>query len=150
VQNAGIKLLDSLIKLDADAIQAYQSAINELSADPEAQKKLREFMGDHERHVRDLTNEVMRLGATPVRATPDLKGFFLKGFTAIRSAMGVEQALKAMQGNEDLTNRTYRDALQDPDLPDESRALVQRNYADEQRHLKWITERIARKAAATV
>jgi len=147
MKSEGIRLLDSLIKLDVDAIQTYQSAINELAADTKAQNKLREFMGDHERHVRELSALVTTLGATPTSSTPDLKGFFLKGFTAIRSAMGVEQALKAMQSNEDLTNRTYRDALQNPDLPAECRALVQRNYEDEQRHLKWITERIAQKAA---
>jgi uncharacterized protein (TIGR02284 family) len=148
VENDPVKLLDSLIKLDTDAVSAYQSAINELGADPQSQQKLREFMGDHERHIRDLTSEVAKLGATPAKATPDLKGFFLKGFTAIRSAMGVEQALKAMQTNEELTNRNYHDALQNPVLPASARAVVQRNYEDEQRHLRWINERIARKAAA--
>jgi hypothetical protein len=33
------------------------------------------------------------------REKPDVKGFVLKGFTAITSMMGTEPALKAVQGN---------------------------------------------------
>ena len=79
---------------------------------------------------------VTRLGGTP-RTKPDVKGFILKGFTAVTAMMGNEAALQAMRGNEALTNRTYRMALEE-DWSDEARAIIQRNFEDEQRHLAFI------------
>jgi rubrerythrin len=68
---------------------------------------------------------------------------FIKGMTAIQSMAGDEMALKAMQTNERLTNRTYQEALDDADLPDDVREIVARNRADEARHLTWVEKALA-------
>ena len=42
-----------------------------------------------------------------------------------------------MLGNEELTSHTYESALK-LDWTAEQRAVIQKNYADEERHLAWI------------
>jgi hypothetical protein len=67
--------------------------------------------------------------------------------------MGTEGALKAMKGNEELTNRTYSNAL-GKGFPVDVLAVLQKNYADEQRHLaainQWIGIRVWEQAGAGV
>ncbi len=134
-----IAKLNDLIALDIDAVNAYEAAITRMTI-PALQEMLREFQGDHERHIQDLTECVTRFGGVP-RKTADVKGFFLKGLTAVTSMMGDEAALQAMRGNETLTNRTYKAALK-VNWSEDVRALIEKNYADEQRHLAFIAESI--------
>lgn len=133
--NRMIERLNDLIALDFDAVGAYDAAIHRIDIEP-LRMSLRTFQQDHERHIRDLSRIVLTLGGTPTQR-PDVKGFFLKGFTAVTSMMGNEAALQAMRGNEELTSRTYRAALEE-EWSDETRALIERNYSDEQRHLAFI------------
>jgi uncharacterized protein (TIGR02284 family) len=132
-----IDKLNDLIALDLDAIDAYESAITRIDT-VTVRERLREFQGDHHRHVRDLTEAVMRLGGSP-RQRPDIKGFFIKGFTAVTSMMGDESALRAMKSNEELTNRTYKKALAES-FSSDVRTLIEKNFADEQRHLAYVEE----------
>jgi rubrerythrin len=55
------------------------------------------------------------------------------------AALGAKGLLVAMIANEMLTNGTYQTALELP-CPDEVRKLLERNFADEQRHLRWLLE----------
>lgn len=50
------------------------------------------------------------LQGTPPDLTADFKGFFIKGFTALRSMIGAKGALQAMETNERLTTSTYEKA----------------------------------------
>ncbi|WP_187344975.1 ferritin-like domain-containing protein [Cystobacter ferrugineus] len=135
--NRMLERLNDLIALDIDAVGAYEAAINRIDVES-LRMNLREFQQDHERHIRDLSQVVRTLGGTP-RQKPDAKGFILKGFTAVTSMMGTEAALQAMRGNENLTNRSYRNALNEEWSP-EARAIIERNYMDEQRHLAFIED----------
>ncbi|MCY1073341.1 ferritin-like domain-containing protein [Archangium lansingense] len=135
--NRMLERLNNLIALDYDAVGAYEAAINRIDVES-LRMRLREFQQDHERHIQDLSRVVVGLGGKP-RTKPDAKGFILKGFTAVTSMMGNEAALQAMRGNELLTNRTYRVAL-DEEWSDETRAIIERNFSDEQRHLAFIEE----------
>jgi uncharacterized protein (TIGR02284 family) len=139
---APVKELQDLIHLDMDAISAYQKAIDAIEHESVA-AKLREFQGDHRRHVADLSAEVTRLGGKPDVRT-DVKGFFIGGFTAVMS-QGTHSALVTMKGNEQLTTSTYKKALEHKELPETTKALLQRNYSDEARHLGWIENAIAKK-----
>jgi uncharacterized protein (TIGR02284 family) len=131
--------LNDLIKLDVDAVHAYDQAIEACVID-EVRDRLTEFRGDHDRHIRDLSAQVRALGAEP-EVRRDWKGFFIEGFTAIAS-QGDHSALLAMRGNEELTNRTYERALDMQDLTPEVRSLLERNFSDEQRHLSWIKNQL--------
>ncbi len=137
-----IKVINGQIEIDLDAIAAYEEAISACdSQDIKAELAL--FRGDHERHVRNLSEMVRLLGGEPAAKT-DLKGMFIQGFTKLTSR-GDRSALMAMRGNEELTNRSYRAALEN-NVPEEVRALFERNLADEQRHLAWIKDAIAARA----
>src|SRR5205085_5784860 len=139
---SSIGSVQNLIHLDMDAIKAYEQAINACEHEFVA-SQLRSFQADHQRHVRDLSEELRRLGEQPDVRT-DMKGFFIEKFTAITS-MGTRSALMAMMGNETLTNARYAAALELQDLPESARSVIRANYGDEQRHLKWIKDALDRK-----
>lgn len=131
------KKLNELLMLDHDAVRAYASAIERISI-PIVKERLTEFRGDHQRHIRDLTECINRIGGEP-KDRPDFKGPFIQAMTALRSMMGDEQAIKAMKGNEELTNKKYSEALQE-DFPADILEVVRRNYQDEVRHLQFINQ----------
>jgi len=135
-----LKELSSLAQLDIDAIHAYDQAIQSIDH-LSVREQLTQFKADHERHVRDLSVVIQRLGGQPPGLSPDFKGFVLQGFTALRSAMGTEGALKAMRANEELTNRTNSNALA-RGFPADVQAIIQKNLSDEQRHLTAINQLI--------
>lgn len=140
------KLLDrlnDLLMLDHDAVNAYEQAIKRFHSTL-CRDKLREFQGDHRRHIVDLKACIENYGGT-AKDRADIKGFFIKGMTAIQSMAGDEMALKAMHTNERITNRQYEDALKDLSMPNDVRDLVQRNRSDEARHLAWIEEALAQR-----
>ena len=136
-QSQFIEKLNHLIQLDHDAVGAYEAAIDRIDVES-IRAQLRQFQNDHRRHITDLSAVVVRLGGTP-KERPDVKGFVLKGFTAVTSMMGNEAALRAMQGNEKLTNSSYSSALRE-NWPPDIRSLVEQNYRDEQRHLAYIED----------
>jgi len=132
-----IEKLNELIALDHDAVGAYEAAIDRIDVES-IRAQLRQFQDDHRRHIYDLSAQVKRLGGVP-RERPDAKGFILKGFTAITSMMGTEAALRAMQGNEKLTNTSYANALRE-NWPADLRTVIEQNYRDEQRHLAYVED----------
>lgn len=131
-----IDRLNKLLMLDNDAVEAYQQAIDRIES-PTCRNKLMEFQNDHRRHITDLKAIISRFGGKPQDRT-DVKGFFIKGMTSLQSMMGDEMALRAMRTNEKLTNSTYQDALDDLQMPEEIRMVVEKNRDDERRHLQWI------------
>lgn len=132
-----IEVLNHLLQLDIDAVEAYDQALKHID-ERDIHSKILAFRQDHERHITNLTNAIHLLNGEPVRRTKDVKGFLIKGFTAIKSMLSTKQALDAMRTNEELTNRTYWEALNNNDLPPDIRRIVQSNYDDEQRHLAYI------------
>lgn len=136
-----IRTLKSLVQLDVDAFFAYTQAIERID-DAAIRARLEAFRGDHERHITDLSQCMRDAGAEPPARTRDFKGFMISGFTALRSMTGVEGALKAMESNEETTNQHYREALTVAFTP-AVRAVVERNYEDERRHLAYVKEALA-------
>jgi len=139
---SSIAKVQDLIHLDMDAIKAYEQAIKACEHENVA-SQLRSFQSDHQRHVRELSEEMRKLGEQP-KVTTDIKGFFIEKFTAITS-MGTRSALMAMAGNEQLTTARYKAALDLEDLPETTKQIIRNNYADEQRHLQWIKSALDQK-----
>lgn len=133
-------LLNSLIEIDLDAIEAYRVAIERLK-DANDKAQLASFMADHERHVRELRPLVQQLGAQPANA-PDIKAVFTRGKVQIGSLFGDRTILRAMKTNEDDTNRAYERATARQDLPAVMREVLQRSLADERRHREYISGRL--------
>lgn len=133
--------LEKLIKLDVDATHAYDQAIKNMDQSI-VRDKLLSFQGDHRRHIDVLSEKMRELQGTPPDLTADFKGFFIKGFTALRSMTGTKGALQAMETNEKLTTSTYEKA-NGMDFPADIAVIIRSNLADEQRHLSFIREAIS-------
>lgn len=141
-RESAIELMNQLIQLDYDAVQAYKQAIEKIDDTP-ARVDLEAFQADHERHIADLSRTVRMMGGEPEETGRDLKGVLLEGLTALRSVTGTMGALRAMRMNEKLTNRSYERALE-AKLPVAARDVVARNREDERRHLAAIQAHIER------
>jgi uncharacterized protein (TIGR02284 family) len=132
-----IEELNELIRFDYDAIGAYETAINDIK-EMQCRDPLVRFKGDHERHVQNLSQIVLRLGGKPVEK-PDFKGFLRKSMTKVAGLGGTEATLKAMKSNEELLNKTYSHHLSF-DWPADIESVIRANYGDEQRHLAWVEQ----------
>jgi uncharacterized protein (TIGR02284 family) len=135
-----VRMLKNLIELDYDAVEAYQAAIARLE-DRTSREALADFMNDHLRHTRDLSEVVHQMGAVPPKGG-DFKRVLTKGKVVIGNIIGDRGVLMAMKSNEDDTNTAYERVAKRTDLSPELLALVQRNLADERRHRAWIVERL--------
>jgi len=133
--------LEKLIQLDVDATHAYDQAIKNVD-EQSIKDKLLLFQGDHRKHIDVLSAKVLELGGTPPELTSDFKGFFISGFTALRSLTGTKGALEAMETNEKLTTSKYQEAAKMV-WPTDITSVIQSNLADEQRHLSFVREAIA-------
>lgn len=133
--------LEKLIQLDVDAIHAYEQAIKNIN-EQVIKDRLILFQGDHRRHVDVLSAKVLEKGGVPPEFSIDFKGFFISGFTALRSLSGTKGALEAMETNERLTCSRYEEASKQ-DFSPEILPLIQANLADEQRHLSFIREALS-------
>lgn len=129
------KNLSNLVELDFDAIAAYKAAIERLE-NPTYKAKLTEFLGDHERHIRELSDVVRTAGGTPPDSG-DAKKILTKGKVVIADMGGDKAILKAMKSNEDQTNAKYEKAV-DENYPLEAQTVLQGGLADERRHRAWI------------
>ncbi|WP_437812389.1 helix-hairpin-helix domain-containing protein [Sorangium sp. So ce1078] len=132
---SALEQIMGLILLDRAAAEAYRVAID-VCKTPDIKKQLEGFRADHERHERELLDA---LGAAPPDQ-PDERGQCIRRYTEL-SAREERTALVAMRGNEELTNDAYASALAS-DLPDEVRRMVEANWQDERRHIRWINEEI--------
>lgn len=140
--NTLISKLNDLIELDFDAIEAYDAAIERLEH-PQFKAKLGEFRDDHERHTRNLAEQVTKLGGKPSRG-PDVKRYLTKGKVVLADLVGQDRAiLMAMRANEEVTNKRYELALSaNADMDAETRGVIEANLSDERRHRAWIEQQI--------
>jgi uncharacterized protein (TIGR02284 family) len=131
-----IDKLSELAQLDIDAVHAYDQAMEKVEHET-VMEHLRQYREDHDRHVTELSALIRELGGEPPDHSPDFKGYFIEGFTSMRSVSGTEGALKATQTNEKLTNKKYDDA-RSLALDGQERDLIEKNFEDERRHLEYI------------
>lgn len=136
------KKLSELVQLDIDAVEAYGQALKNIDV-ASVYNSIASFRDDHIHHIKNLSEIIITLGEQPPEHNKDFKGFLIEGFTAIRSVTGTVGALNAMEMNEELTNRTYKSALEELEMPEEVKEVVQKNYQDEQRHLQYIKNILA-------
>jgi len=142
-----VDLLDALVELDYDAIEAYRAAIERLD-EVNDKEQFRSFLADHERHVRDLGPFVERLGKQPSKG-PDMRKWLTKGRVVIMGLAGTGAVLHAMKANEDETNAAYERATNRSDVPSDVLAVLRRNLADERRHRAWIEARLDQRSHAS-
>ncbi len=134
--NEMIEKLNSLIRLDNDALSSYNKVIDVID-EPTLKTEITRFRDDHKRHVSVLSELVKSYGGSPSTQEKDIRGVFLGGATALQSLFGVEGALKALQTGEKVTNKNYSDAVQ-WNVPEDVKIVLRDNYGDEQRHLRFV------------
>jgi uncharacterized protein (TIGR02284 family) len=135
-----VQLLNNLIELDFDAIEAYKAAIERL-VDTGDKAQLGQFLEDHRRHVSDLSTLVAGLQGTPATHA-DMKQVLTKGKVVLGGLIGDKAILQAMKSNEDDTNRAYEKATARSGIPAHIREVLERNLQDERRHRAWMEQRI--------
>ena len=134
------KLMNDLIALDYDAIEAYAAAIERLGTVSD-KDQLARFMQDHRQHVIDLSALVRDFGEQPPTEA-DYKKVLTKGRVVLAGLIDNDAILWAMKSNEDDTNRAYERAVQFQGVPERILAVFQKNLADERRHRDWIEIRL--------
>lgn len=107
-----IDMLNDLIALDFDAIEAYQAAIDRLKTLAD-QEQLRLFKQDHVEHTESLAVLVRQLGGEPTKHA-DFKRVLTKGKVVLGALGGDHAILVAMKSNEDETNRVYERRTRTP------------------------------------
>lgn len=137
-----VKLLKELVHLDYDAIEAYEAAIDRLD-NAEFRSQLAEYCDDHRRHTENLGRHLAELGEEPPSG-PDLKRILTEGKVVIAGLAGDKAVLTAMLANEQVTNKTYEEALEHADASPEVRATLAGNLEDERRHRAWLKATVDR------
>lgn len=134
--NEMIDKLISLIRLDNDALNSYNKVI-EVIEDAALKTEITRFRDDHKRHVSVLSELVKSYGGEASTEQKDILGLFLGGATALQSIFGVEGALKPLHTGEKITNKNYSESVL-WEVPEEVKTILRENYADEQRHIRFI------------
>jgi uncharacterized protein (TIGR02284 family) len=134
-------LLNDLIELDYDAIEAYKAAIGRVDNLGD-RSQLASFLEDHRQHVEDLSALVRDMGGEPAEGA-DIKQVLTKGKVVIGGLLGDRMVLEAMKTNETDTNTAYERAVARADLPAHVRKVLEKNLADERRHREWIVQRVS-------
>lgn len=131
-----VDTLRGLMELDLDAVSAYEAAIERVD-DPAYRSVLREFLLDHQRHVRELRPLIAARGEEPPEGT-DIKGLLTRGRVVIGQLIGDAGILTAMRSNEEETHRAYERTADREDLSPEVRRVLLGALSDEQRHRAWL------------
>jgi uncharacterized protein (TIGR02284 family) len=135
-----IDLLNELIELDYDAIEAYKAAVGRVQEFRD-RGRIASFLEDHRRHVRELNALVRQLGGEPA-GDGDLRQILTKSKVVIGALFGDRLVLEAMKANEAEASSLHERAATRGDLPTSVRAVLERHLADERRHHDWIVERL--------
>lgn len=130
-----------LLRLEYDALGAYKLAIKNLINNG-CKAKLKEFSGDHERHIKEI-KDVYSSSLKLPRSGDVIKGAMTKMKVSIGSIIGSDiNILKAMLDNEKDTNTAYERIVNHPLLPNENKEIFTNAYLDEKHHKQWLEDYI--------
>jgi uncharacterized protein (TIGR02284 family) len=133
-----VVLLNRLIQLHYDAIDACKAAVAHVD-DPRARQQLSATLEDHRGHVDELAGVVRNLGGEP--ASPgDLRPPHARKHA--RTPAGEHALLEALGRNEEGARAAYEDATSLPGVPLDVLAALERNLADQRKHLAWVERRL--------
>ncbi|HET7232256.1 MAG TPA: ferritin-like domain-containing protein [Longimicrobium sp.] len=133
-----IALLNDLLALDHDAVQAYSIAIGSISR-PEYRETLAGFRGDHQRHIDELTQLIRDHGGVPVQLPHLPTGAFKAAMQALASLGDDRAVLLAFKTNEGQVRDKYRRAADQP-LEAAVGAVIPLATRDEETHYAWVEQ----------
>lgn len=132
-----LELLSTLARLDLEAALAYEVAA-EQTDDAELAERLGAFAEDHRRHLDALNAIIGSAGEETIEPPAGIP--VLTGLARLAGPLGPDVVVVALLGSEQLTNLGYDGALA-YEWEDEVEELLQSFQADEERHLRWLSER---------
>src|SRR5919202_5819596 len=121
--------LTDLLQLDHDAVQAYTIAISRVR-NTSFKQTLTTYRGDHERHIRELTELVRRHGGAPIELPHLPSGAFKLAVQAVGVLGGDRAILLAFKANERQVRDKYARAAE-RELPEDVVLVVNRAAHDE-------------------
>lgn len=133
-ENPELDTLIAIAQMDIESALAYETAAELVPV--RMGEVLREFAADHRRHVEDLGRFIGSRGEDPVVPAEPGNSVFVC-LAAAMGGLGNEEAILSLFGNETFTNQTYLAALETV-VDDQAREILERNFADEQRHIAWL------------
>ncbi|HEU4560286.1 MAG TPA: ferritin-like domain-containing protein [Longimicrobium sp.] len=133
-----LAMLNDLLMLDHDAVQAYSIAIGRISR-AEYREALAGFRGDHQRHIDQLSQLIRDYGGVPVQMPHLPTGVFKAAMQAL-STLGDDRAvLMAFKTNEGQVRDRYRRAANQP-LDPAVGTIVSAAALDEEQHYAWVEQ----------
>jgi rubrerythrin len=137
-QNNEKDLVEALLQLEQNALEAYDETIERLE-NKTYSAKIAEFRQDHYNHVEKLSVYARRLGVEIPEA--GAKSLLTKGKVVIADMVGDDdEILTAMKTNEYETVMAYENACKKDFLSADLRALCEQGLADEKRHRDWMDQ----------
>lgn len=130
------EILQDLIELEYDALEAYNTAIDRIS-EKAYKDKLEEFREDHKNHIKELTDIIGQYGVD-VPEGPSMKQWLTSGKVILANLVGDLAILRAMNSNEKDTNTAYERVNGLKDKAAGAVDFLKRAYNDEKRHKAWL------------
>jgi hypothetical protein len=128
--------LNELLELDYDAVEAYQAAIHRLN-NADYKSKLSEFMGDHAKHVNEIT-ALLKKHNKRYATKPSGKQWLTKGKVILADLISEDSVLSAMLTNENDTNVAYTRMNERTDKWPDAIDIIKNGLQDEKRHKLWL------------
>ena len=135
-----IALLNRLIQLDHDAIEACKVAMDRV-ARGEDRAQLGSMLADHRRHTEELMFVVRNLGGDPA-SHGDLRLALTKGKVVLGALSGERAVLEAVRSNEAEAVSAYADAVSQRGIPVDVMSVLERQLAVERRHYAALGARL--------
>lgn len=137
-QNNEKDLVEALLKLEQNALEAYDETIKRLE-DKSFSDKISSFRQDHYDHVNALSRIATTIGAELQES--GAKSLLTAGKIVIADIVSDDSAiLKAMKTNEYETVMAYENALKRDFLSLELRQICEKGLSDERRHRDWMDQ----------
>lgn len=127
-QKAVVDSLNNLIQINNDRIQGYLTAAKE-TEEPDLKNLFSELMQTSQENRRELTEEVTRMGGTPIEGTT-VSGKVFRAWMDVKAALTSKDRkaiLNSCEFGEDVAVKTYESEL-------ETDALTASALADKVRH----------------
>ena len=130
-----VRALNAVVKVEAMAVQIYRAQMWRFRGRQEIAERLVHAIANEREHFDDLTSRVRDLGSIPSRLSPlfAVAGWIM-GF--LPTLAGKVPALKLDIWVEERAVRDFQGFLNRVNFDDESRALMEKNMADEEEHIR--------------
>lgn len=138
------KALEELIKVEYQAISAYEEALAE-NEDGKLRRRYERFLRDHERQARDLNNRLVDLGGEPVEAGIGSGKIKAGLWGRITGMMGEPASLGGMYTGARQGVQIYLKHLDD--IHDaKALGVIRRNLENKQDEIQWLEEQMSKAA----